>query len=143
MTNNITDSYKITPYLWATLPESPNYKNMIISKWLRSLKHGNDTFELTDSKSYYAHYSKYIESVLNRPLTVIRVAALVDDPDVALGFSVSEKQTLHYVHVHRDQRRQGIATALLPTKVSTITHVTHDGVKFWNKKFKSAIFNPF
>src|SRR5271165_5520223 len=122
----MTDTYKVTPYLGSALPTTPEYRNMIVSKWLRSLKYGNDYFKLIDSECYYKNYPKYIELILNRPLTVVRIAALTDNPDVALGFSVSEKETVHYVYCHKDHRRTGVGSSLMPPSVNTITHLTHD-----------------
>ena len=53
------------------------------------------------------------------------IAVLTDDYDVALGFSVSEGCKLHYVHVHKDMRKQGIARSLDSNfEVEVITHLT-------------------
>src|SRR5271166_5811041 len=115
------NTYTIKPYLGSSLaqlidvPES--YKNLVLSKWLRSLRFGNDYFQIIDADVYFKTYSQYITLILNRPLTVVRLAVLTDDPDVVLGFSVSEKNKIHFVHVHKDHRRLGIGSDLLPPNV--------------------------
>jgi GNAT superfamily N-acetyltransferase len=125
------------------LPE--NYKPMIFSKWMRSIKYANEYFKLIDSNAFYTVYQKYIQQVLSRPIAVVRLATLVDDPDVCLGWSIVEGNTLHYIHVQWEQRNQGIGKSLLPTSgIKQFTHLTKTGMKIWNnEKYSSAIFNPF
>lgn len=128
-------------YLGSSLPK--NYRPMVYARWLRSLRKGNDYFKLIDSTSYYGKYHAFIESVLERPHTIVRIAVLTDDADVALGFSVSEAQVLHYCHTDKDNRSQGIARSLVPFEIKKITHVTRIGMSIWNSKFPWAVFDPF
>lgn len=137
----LKSSYSVVPYQGQSLPES--YKNLVYAKWLRSLRYGNDYFKLIDSDSYFKAYHKYIEHLLSRPSLIVRFAVLTEDPDVVLGFSVSEGTTLHYVHVHMDNRRLGIGRSLVPFEVKTITHITKIGLSIWNAKMPHAVFNPF
>jgi hypothetical protein len=134
-------SYKVISFNAIIMPKQ--YINMIYSKWLRSLRFGNDYFKLIEPKAYFEAYNAYIKTILERPTTTVRIAALTDDLDVALGFSVAENNTLHYVHVHRDNRKQGIGRSLVPFKVETITHITKTGLVIWAEKLPTAIFNPF
>ena len=133
--------YKVLVWQGSFLPEA--YTAMIFSKWLRSLRYGNDYFKLIDSESYYNTYNQYIQAILNKPGTIVRIAVLADDEDVALGWSVSEGDTLHYVHCQKDSRNKGIATTLVPFQVNNITHLTKTGMAIWNKKLPNAKFNPF
>jgi citrate lyase synthetase len=119
------------------------YNNMVYSQWLRSLRKGNDYFKLIDSKVYYDVYHRYVSNILARETTVVRFAALTDDPDTVLGFSVSAGSVLHYVFTQPMNRMQGIATTLVPFEVETITHLTKTGLSIWNSKLPKAIFNPF
>lgn len=135
------DSYKIITTLGSRIPKE--YNNLVYSKWLRTLRSGNDYFKLIDSKSYYEVYHKYIGHVLAKPMTVVRFAVLSEDEDVVLGFSVSQEHILHYVYTHKDNRRQGIAKELIPFEVKTITHLTKTGLILWNSKIPEAKFNPF
>lgn len=134
-------SYSIISHPGQELPES--YYNMVLSKWLRSLRYGNDYYKLADSIPYFRRYSEYIRQVLWRPNTIVRLAVLTDDHDVALGWCVMEGDILHYVHVHKDHRKQGIAKSLVLKNVGTITHLTHVGLSIWGSKMKNVVFNPF
>jgi GNAT superfamily N-acetyltransferase len=139
MTSNPT--YSIIAYPAAKLPDT--YRNMIFSKWLRSLRYGNDYYKLIDQEVYFTTYHIYIENLLSRPNAVVRLAALTEDQDVALGFSVARDNVLDYVHVQRDYRRTGIGTSLVPKGIDTITHLTKIGAGLWSLKLPQAKFNPF
>lgn len=136
-----SSSYKVIAFIGPQLPAQ--FKSMIYAKWLRGLRQGNDYFKLIQSDIYYAVYQKYLDAILNRLSTVIRIAVLTDDIDVALGFSVSEGNTLHFVFVHADMRRQGIAKSLTPFDIEIITHITKMSLLLWSAKAPKAIFNPF
>lgn len=118
------------------------FRNLVYSKWMRSLRFGNHFFKLIDSEAYYSSYKVYIDRVLRMPLTHIRFAVLADDRDVVLGFSVVRVNILDYVHVHKDQRRLGIGANLVKG-VDTFTHLTKTGMTIWNNKYSSWKFNPF
>jgi GNAT superfamily N-acetyltransferase len=135
--------YKVIVYNGPALPD--NYKPMIYSKWLRSLRYGNDYFKLIQQDAYFTNYHKYLELVLNKSDTMVRMAVLSDDYDVVLGFAVCRPSIVDYVHIHKDYRRQGIGSALIASlaNVSFITHLTRNGMSFWNNKLKDAKFNPF
>lgn len=134
-------SYKIVYCLGTELPVQ--YRGLIIARWSRSLRYGNDYFKLSEPKAYWAIYPKLIEYLLTRPNTIVRIAVLTDEPDTALGFSVTESDALHYVHVDNASRRNGIGKALVPQELTTVTHVTKLGVPFWSKVLPKATFNPF
>jgi len=140
-------SYGAWSYQYDNLPLS--YKNLVYSKWKRSYRVGNDYIKLADQASFFKAYDTYIWMILKRPNTWVRFAALTEDQDVVLGFAVVElvgsKLTLHYVHVHKDQRRQGIASFLVgaPQCIERFTHLTRIGLLLWPKKLPDAIFDPF
>ena len=124
------------------------YFNMLISKWLRSLRYGNRYFKLIDPSCYWANYNDYLRGIILGPNTRIRLATLSEDDDVVLGFSVCQERCLDYVWVHNLQRKQGIGKALIPTKVDTYSHITNlaDEIFQYYKKKKTPIpwkFNPF
>lgn len=123
------------------LPEQ--YRNLIYSKWLRSYRFGNEFMKLIDSNSYYKFYHEYISRVLAEKNTIVCLAVLTDDRDVVLGFSVSRGTNLDYVHVHKDNRRLGIGTFLLPKDIDSFTHLTKTGMAIWNNKYPSWKCNPF
>jgi hypothetical protein len=130
-------------YPGSYFPES--YSALVFSKFLRGLRYGNDLFKLIDSHSYFRVYHLVLESILNRPHTQIKFAVLTDDPDTVLGFSITEKNILHWIGVDKLQRNQraGIVDSLLPSEVKVLTHITKAGMNLWHNKFPRAIFNPF
>jgi GNAT superfamily N-acetyltransferase len=134
-------TYSIISYSASTLPIQ--YVNMIFSKWLRSLRYGNDYFKLINSDAYFLHYNEFVFRILKNPAAIIRLAVLTDTPDVVLGWSISRGPILDFIHVHKDQRKQGIGTALMPKGISTITHITRIGMSIWSSKYPELIFNPF
>lgn len=135
------DSYSVIVY---PAPELPgNYRALIFSKWLRSLRYGNDFFKLVDAEGYYDAYRRLIDSLLAKPDAEVRLAVISDDRDVVLGFSVSRPGILDYVHVHKDFRKQGIGRALAPKGIGTVTHLTRVGMSIWESKMPGVKFNPF
>lgn len=130
--------YRIVLYAGGILPSE--LRNLVLSRWLKSLRYGNDYFKLVNAQDYYVSYGRYLEASLKR--SHIRFAVLADNVDVVLGFSVTRGNILDYVHVHRDQRRQGIGRALVPVDIDTCTHLTKTGLLLWGNKTKWK-FNPF
>lgn len=137
-------SYKVISFpAIELLKDKAKFKNLILAKWMRSLRRDNDFFKLIDSSSYYEAYQRYIEFIFNKPNITIQLAVLSDDPDIVLGFSVNEGSILYYCYVNKDFRRQGIAKSLVSFKVDVITHITSVGLIIWNLSLPKAIFNPF
>lgn len=141
-------AYQIITYAGQQLPEQ--YRAMVYSKWLRSLRFGNDYFKLMDSVTYYKAYHAHIYRVLNQVGCEVRLAVLPSDKDVVLGFSVARRHThsglaniLDYVHVQRDYRKNGIGFSLISSHIDTITHLTRRGISFWTSAVPQAKFNPF
>lgn len=122
----------------------PKDYNFIISTWIKGLKYGNDWFNLIDQKSYYENYHKVIEAYLKNPATIIRVACLKSDPEVILGYSVARNNdsVLDWVFCKKAWRDIGIAKALVPTSVTTVTHVTKTGAAILKKR-PDLKLNPF
>ena len=99
--------------------------------------------KLINAQDYYAAYTHYISRVLALPGTVVRLAVLGSDRDIVLGFAVIRGQILEYVHVHKDHRRAGIATKLVPQNVTAITHLTRTALTIWGTGKRPWKFNPF
>lgn len=137
----LATTYQVKVFANKPIPES--FTNFVLAKWMKSFRYGNDYIKLSDSDSYYAAYERYIRSILESPFTTTRLAVLTDEPDAALGFSVSSGKTLHYVYVGLDYRCQGIGTRLVPFNVEEFTHLTKKGMKLWATKAPKAIFNPW
>lgn len=124
-------------------PDLGAYAPVVFSGWLKSLRFGNDFYRLVEQGSYFKTYHRYIQSLLERPETEVRLAVLTDDDDVVLGFSVSRGTVLDYVYVNKDYRRLGIGRNLVPAGIETITHLTRIGLTLWNNKLTGVKFDPF
>lgn len=134
-------AYTVLGISGRSLPE--RYQGLVFSRWLLSLRYGNEYFRYIRARSYFHHYHSYIGRVLQQRETLVRLAVLADDYDVALGFSVTRGNVLDYVHVQRDMRNQDIGTALVPEGIDTITHLTKSGRAIWIDKRPSWSFDPF
>lgn len=143
--DGVVDAYVITTYQGRALPVA--YRNMLYSKWLRSLRHGNDMLKMVPSEAYFAYHHLLIDTLLDRTDTHVRIAALEDNLDVVLGFAVvrhNPGMVVDYVYVNRDMRRQGIGGALLPDKNEGVfTHVTKTGLAIVGKKLTNWKYNPY
>ena len=135
-------AYKIIQMPGRDLPGG-DVQGYVYAYWLRSLRHSNDFFKLIDPQAYWNTYKDFIAALLGKPETVVRLATLADDPDVLLGFAVHRGPVLDYVFVHRDQRKNGIGSRLVPPGIDTITHLTKIGLSIWGSKHGSWKFNPF
>lgn len=135
-------TYSVIACPSAKIPKA--YEGYIFSKWLKSLRYGNPWFKDIKADEYYDSYHTFIEKLLEKPDSVIKLAVLSDDHDVCLGFSVSREDVLDYVYVDKTYRKLGIATALVPKLSTTFTHVTIIGTNIWqqSKNFKHLKFNP-
>lgn len=130
-------------------PKLAPYLDLIFSKFKTSLRYGNEWFKAIEHHTYQQVYQKVIENILARPDTIVRIAVLTDDKDVAMGFSISERHILHYVFVKGGGptdpgfRRNGIGKSLLPPSFTQISHLTKIGKTIWETKYLDVKFNPF
>jgi len=135
----IESSYKVITYPASQLPQS--FLNVIIAPFMNSLRYGNYMFKLIDKQAFYRAYKIYIDMLLSRPESVIKMALLNDD--TVLGWSLFENKTLHYIWVKKEVRRQGIGKSLLPKEFDKISHITNKGLNIWVSKFPEVRFDPF
>ena len=117
-------------------------RNLILSTWLKGLRYGNDWFEAIDSKIYFDFYHKVIETILARPDTTVKVACLLDDPDVILGYAVYAGNRADWAFVKKEWRSIGIARSLIPQEIQVVSHLTSLG-KSILRKHPELKFNPF
>jgi hypothetical protein len=139
----VNPTYSIISYPAKDLPK--NYTALVYSKWLRTLRFGNPIFKNIDSDAFYHNYHKFIENLMKKPDSIVRLAVLTEDQDVVLGFSVSREDVLDYVHVHKDNRELGIAKKLIPQNTTTFTHITLTALQIWRhkEKYQYLKYNPF
>ena len=136
-------TYSILAFFSIKIPEA--YRPFVMSKWLRSLRHGNPMIKKIPSVDFHVNYKPYLEKLLGAPDSVTRFAVLSDDSDVILGFSTSRGATLDYIYVHVDARKTGIARSLMPKGIENFTHITQTSWSIWrgNEKYRHLTFNPF
>lgn len=134
-------TYTVLGFFGQRLPQE--YEALIFSKWLRSLRKGNDYFHIAEAADYYKIYHAYIEKLLNKPGMRVRIAVLSDDPDVVLGFSCAREDVLDYVYIQPEQRGQKLTGMLIPDNITAFTHMTKTWLPIWQAKYKHWKFNPF
>lgn len=128
--------------LITTRPGTLEDINFVYATWLKGLRYGNDWFLLIDQDVYFKHYHDVIETILSRPNTAIRVACLVEDPSVIIGYSVYEGPVVHWAFVKKPWRKIGICKDLMPSRITTVTHLTRTGASLLTKS-PGVRFNPF
>jgi GNAT superfamily N-acetyltransferase len=100
----------------------------IYSTWLKGYYHGNEWFEKNhiDEESYHKIYHQVLEKILFKSNPTIKVAALSEDQDVVIGYSITSNNgtLLHWVWVRPVWRNLGIARRLIPSNVMEVSHLT-------------------
>src|SRR4029077_15011640 len=104
---------------------------------------GNDFFKLIFPRAFFEVHDAYFKMLLTRPNAKIRIAALSDDPDVVVGWSLMEPSKLHYVWVAEGSRQTKVCSALIPDEFDTVTHLTKFFLPIWNCKYPTVKFNPY
>lgn len=136
--SNITGLYKVRSY-------QEGDKNFVLATFLRGLYYGNDFYGIIPKQIFMENYKVVAETLVNPVRTEIKVACLVEDEDVILGFTVLSKDcsALHWVFVKQVWRKQGIAAALTPKNVTSYSHFSNLGLILLPKFNKHCVFNPF
>jgi len=118
-----------------------NDRAFIKATFLRGLYYGDSWFSEVPKPIFMNNYSTFVDKIIDISQKDIRIACLPDDPDVILGYSVSSKESLHWVYVKEKWRKQGIGKSLLP-QFKYVTHLSKLGRTLLNN-YKPAVFNPF
>lgn len=100
-----------------------------------------DFFSSINQDTFMKEYHGFLESMFSRAGIEIKIACLVDDPDVILGFSVLRGPVLNFVFVKPDWRGIGIARDLVDKNVTTVSGFTRVGDIIRRKRGWS--FNPW
>lgn len=132
---------QVDPSLFAIRSGVLSDKNFIMASWLRGLRYGNRWFGLIVADKFFKAYQNVIEAILSNPNTRVNVVCLKEDPDVILGYCVYSDDTLHWVFIKKAWRKIGLANAIVPKNISTVTHLTSVGESIIKKK--NWEFNPF
>lgn len=131
--------------------------NFIRATWIKGFRYNQPNPDTVDTQNthwmrywieeleqevYLQNYKSVIEHIISKPNIKISIASLIDDPDVILGYSITEGiDILHWVFVRRDWRHIGLSHDLIPTTIKTITHLSDDGIKI--KRKLNLTFNPW
>lgn len=139
--------------LFTVRDAEPTDTSFIMATFLRGLYHGDSEegphvilkfISIMPRKVFMDNYKHVAMKLISSPNTVIKVACLIEDPDVILGYSIlsSDFQTIHWVYVKSIWRLKGIGKSLIPAYATTASHISHLGRKLMIK-YKDMIFNPF
>src|ERR1700677_4935251 len=122
----------------------------IFATWLRSYRHSSTFAKKISNDIYYLRHHLVIDLILKREGSKVLVVHPQGEPDVILGYVVTEKQpdgaeVVHYTYVKKSFRRMGIAETLWKeldkNKSYTFTHYTTDA-EWLNKKY-NLIYDPY
>ncbi len=124
-------------------------ESFIYSTFLRGLYYGSELFSLIRPKDVFMSvYHNVIESLLEHPDTVVKVACLKSDPTTVLGYAIfhfvaPDYRVLDWVFCKRRWRGIGIAKSLVPAdKINTVSHLTKTGITLLYDH-PNISFNPF
>lgn len=115
-------------------------ESFVYSTWLIGLYYGNPWYGEIEKDTYMRNYHKILENILNRPGVEVKVACYAEDPDIILGYSVTQNDVLHWVYVKHAWRKFGIAKKLVPENIEFVTHLTNVGKSLLPEKMT---FDPF
>src|ERR1700677_5174971 len=122
----------------------------IFATLLRSYRYASTFARKISNDVFYKYHHLFLDSCLKRPNSRVMVAHPKGEPDVILGYLLSETredgtEVIHYTYVKRSFRQLGVAKALWATlnkeKKYTITHYTVDAD--WIVKKYNLTYNPY
>lgn len=129
----------------------PDDQNYVIATWLHHFKSNSYFAKRIRHAVYYDRQHRVISTILSRTRTQVLIAHPEGEPEVILGFLVSEDLTtyhsIHFAFVKEELRRMGIAKKL-------VTHagIDPDGAHFthWTypvndliNRFPGLIYDPY
>lgn len=119
-------------------------RNLILATWLRGLYYGCSLFTEVPKNTFMAAYHDILERLLASNNVKVTIACLRDDPDVIVGYSVTNRDgtIVHWVFTKSNWRNIGIAKSLVSPTAKVATHITKVGLSLLRKR-SGAIYNPF
>lgn len=105
--------------------------SFIYTTWIKGLYSDSGWWRSIQKNVFTSFYSLVIKKMLHNPDVSVRVSCLADDPDIILGYSVSEGNRLHFVFIKPDWRGKGlgILKSLIPKAINEVTSMTKAGKK--------------
>ena len=124
--------------------------NFIFATMLKSYRHASTFARKISNDVFYKYHRAFLDSCLKRPNSQVLIAHPKGEPDVILGYLLTEKRdtgenVIHYTYVKKSFRQMGVARALwqkLDKQDYTITHYTVDA-DWITKKYSNLIYNPY
>ena len=119
--------------------------SFIYSTWLNSYRYDSSLGKTCRNSVFFRAYTKVIDRLLADPNTIIHIAALPYSQNIALGYSITEKNLIHFVFVKESFRKFGIAKDLLKhldNKLIVFSHRTKT-VEPIIKQHDDWIYDPF
>jgi ribosomal protein S18 acetylase RimI-like enzyme len=122
----------------------------VFATLLRSYRHASTFARKISNDVFYKYHHMFLDACLKRPGSSVLVAYPKGEPDVILGYVLTERQAdgedvIHFTYVKRSFRQMGVARALwnkLEKKKYTFTHFTVDA-DWIIKKFDNLTYNPY
>jgi ribosomal protein S18 acetylase RimI-like enzyme len=124
--------------------------SFIFATLLRSYRHASNFARKISNDVFYKYHHAFLDACLKRPGSKVIVAHPKGEPDIILGYLLSEtradgESVIHYSYVKKSFRQMGVARALWATlekKPYTITHFTVDA-DWITKKYTNLTYNPY
>jgi hypothetical protein len=127
-------------------PATPDAKNLVFSTWLKCYQANSVHAKRIPKSLFFERHHEVVEAILSRPTTQVLTAAWSEDPEVILGYAVTEpaKRTVHFVYVKPAFRRSGLAAALLADleKPLIYSHSTFALLDL-HRKMEGWVYDPY
>lgn len=132
-------------------------KDFIYASWLHNYKHSSKFAQRIRNDLYYFWHEKLITAILSRTNTHVSIACLPEDPEVILGYIVTEqynvlgelRPVIHFCLVKEKWRKMGIAKGLVSFSGVTgdhdtyFTHWTNPMDSIVNRKDIRLVYDPY
>ena len=122
----------------------------IFSTWLKSYRYASTFARKISNDIYYKRHHLVIDLILKRAGSTVLVAHPVGEPNVILGYLVTERQpdgedVIHFTYIKKSFRQMGVARALWKgldaEKNYLFTHYTADAD--WITKKYNLTYDPY
>lgn len=92
---------------------------MIYSTWRNACFYGSPKPIQIADKVFFRLKTEEIKDILK--VAQVRMAAIEDEPDHIIGYSVHRKDHLFFIYVKKDYRGKGIGSLLMPKGIKTVS----------------------
>lgn len=119
-------------------------KNFVLATFLRGIYYGDSWFSTINKTIFMDNYKHIANLLISSDKTTVKIACLIEDPDVIIGYSIltSNYESIVWVYVKEKWRMKGIGRSLVPQYPKYVTHLSKLGQQLL-PKLGGAMFNPF